>query len=109
SLLHQHPLLDFLAPWRLGGSMSSLLQALLPIGACIGSASASVDVLSIALNAACSVCHGRIAHFTRVGRSLTPANTVRRPSLFGCAVSSLPVAMSRNSRISSSASPRVLP
>ena len=44
---------------------------------------ASVDVLAIELNAACSVCHGRIAHFTRVGRSRTPANTVSRPRWCG--------------------------
>src|SRR5258706_12197571 len=50
-----------------------------PIGACMGSSSDSVEVLETALNAACSVCHGRIAHLTRVGRSRTPANTVSRP------------------------------
>ena len=48
-------------------------------GACMGSASASVDVLVREFSAACKVCHGKIAHFTRVGRSRTPANTVSRP------------------------------
>src|SRR3989304_643075 len=46
-----------------------------PIGACIGSFSASVEALATELSAACSVCQGRIAPLTRVGRARAPAKT----------------------------------
>jgi len=50
-----------------------------------------------------------MAHFTRVGRSRTPAKTARRPRLRALSGSSLPIAISRNSSISISASSRFLP
>src|SRR5690606_25271615 len=77
--------------------------------ACTGSSSDSVETLVRAFSAACRVCQGRIAHLTRVGKSRMPEKTVSRPRWFGCSGSSLPVAMSRNSWISVSASGRVLP
>lgn len=40
----------------------------------------SVDTTAIEFNAACKVCHGKMAHFTRVGKSRMPEKTVNRPS-----------------------------
>src|SRR5882762_278001 len=39
----------------------------------------SVDTRASLFNAACIVCHGSVAHFTRTGISRTPENTFKFP------------------------------
>jgi len=86
------------------------LAALLGLGAAsfsfaqVWAQSESLWRWAVELDPTCSVCQGRIAHLTREGRSLMPANTTRRPRWLGCvATSSRPVAISRNSCTSCSA------
>src|SRR6185436_3814223 len=47
-------------------------------------------------SAECSVCHARLAHFTRSGNFDTPPKARSEPSSFACASSSLPVTRSWN-------------
>ncbi len=60
-------------------------------------------------SAAFIVCHGRLAHFTRVGYCDTPENTASLPKVSESAGDGPPVTRPRNRSNSSSASRRDLP